>query len=77
MFLVQGDYFEASSCLSGLLSVTMVISNLTHQLLLNKDMKYSCFLELRNFPNVSNSDSEACSVRVHVPVHVHACIIRT
>ena len=38
----------------------MVIKSLNSSLL--KEKKYSCFLELRSFPNVSLSESNACAV---------------
>lgn len=65
----KGNYFETSSCLSGLLSVTMVIDKLDSRLL--KEEKYGCFLELRNFPRVSMMDSSACAS--HLQDGFHGC----
>ena len=48
--------------MSGPLSVTMVIDKLNQQVL--KEEKYRCFVELRNFPNVSMADVNGCSVSV-------------
>ena len=59
--LFQGDYFEQKSFLSGLMSVTTVIDRLHAGLL--KDERYSCFLGLQNFPNVSKTDAQTCQVR--------------
>lgn len=40
----------------------MVIDKLNQNLL--KEEKYSCFVDLRNFPNVSITDVNACSVSI-------------
>ena len=56
----QGDYFERSSLLSGLLSVSVLIAKL-NPLILALD-KYSCFRSMRNFPEVTKVDAENCFV---------------
>lgn len=65
----KGDYFEANSCLCGLLSASTVIEKLDQRLL--KEEKFSCFLELRNFPNISSTDSNACTS--HLQDGFHRC----
>ena len=56
----QGDYFERSSLLSGLLSVSVLIAKF-NPLILAVD-KYSCFRSMRNFPEVTKVDAENCFV---------------
>lgn len=65
----MGDYFEQKSFLSGLMSVTTVIDRLHAGLL--KDERYSCFLGLQNFPNVSKTDAQTC--QSHVQDGLHRC----
>ena len=60
----QGNYFERTSVLSGLLSVTTVIDRLNPLHL--RDERYSCFTGLRNFPNISSVDALNCLVSVCV-----------
>ena len=62
----QGNYFERTSVLSGLLSVTTVIDRLNPLHL--RDERYSCFTGLRNFPNISSVDALNCLVSVCVCV---------
>lgn len=49
-----------NSIFSGLLSVSMVIDQIGGVVM--NDQKYSCFVELQNFPNVSSADSNSCLV---------------
>ncbi len=62
----SGAEFESSSLFGDLLGVTMVIDKLHAQLL--GDKKYGCFLELRNYPNVSSGDIISCHVSVCVTI---------
>ncbi len=60
----SGAEFESSSLFGDLLGITMVIDKLHAQLL--GDKKYGCFLELRNYPNISSGDIISCHVSVCV-----------
>ncbi len=59
----SGAEFESSSLFGDLLGVTMVIDKLHTQLLVDK--KYSCFLELRNYPTVNTGDIISCHVSMN------------
>ena len=48
------------SIFSGLLSVSMTIDQIQSVAIGNP--KYSCFVELRNFPDVSYADVNSCMV---------------
>ena len=56
----QGDMFERSSLLAGLLSASLLIGK-PNPLAILQD-KYSCFRSLRNFPDVATIDAENCFV---------------
>ncbi len=56
----SGAEFEKSSMLGNIISVTTMIHKLQGQSLTDK--RHSCFLELRNFPNVNTGDIISCHV---------------
>lgn len=58
----SGADFEKSSMLGDILSVTAMIDKLHGQLLTDK--RYSCFVELRNYPNVNAGDIILCHVSI-------------